>query len=214
MLANIRENEQRRITTLFLNSCFALTIFIIYIYKEFLIVDNIVSFQEKFVFYCLFYVPLVFNAILTKSNVVKKITIGALFIFYVIAILNILFVDDIFGRHFFIDFYYAESPIRNINVDFSVLLRKDMIFHNLANVALLFPAGCFSYYLFKSLRNPFLYTYVFVVSDVCIEALQFVFAVGVFDLSDITTNLIGVALAYIVSFIADKTKILVKTSKD
>jgi glycopeptide antibiotics resistance protein len=120
------------------------------------------------------------------------------------AALNVLFIDDIFGRHFFVDFYYAKEPVRNMILDFGSIFARDMLSHNIMNVMLLFPAGCFAYYLYKPLRNPFMFAYIFIVTDICIEALQFVFAIGVFDITDLITNLFGVALAYISCLIVDR----------
>lgn len=176
----------------------------IYIYKEFILFNNIVSIPEKFLFYSLFYLPLLCNIGLTENESTKRLIIHALFLFYVMAAINVLFIDDIFDRHFFIDFYYSDNPIRNMKFDFSELFSRKMFFHNVMNVILLFPAGCFSYYLYKLLRNPWLYTYIFVITDVCIEALQFVFAVGVFDVCDIITNLFGVFLAYVLASFIEK----------
>ena len=103
-----------------------------------------------------------------------------------------------------IDFYYATDPIRNLKFDVAELFSRKMFFHNVMNIILLFPAGCFSYYLYKPLRHPLLYAYIFIITDICIEAMQFVFAVGVFDICDIITNLAGVLIAYIICFIWDR----------
>lgn len=70
--------------------------------------------------------------------------------------------------------------------------------HYFENMLLLMPAGYFSFKLFKSFRNPFLYFYVFGITDLCIECIQFVFAIGVFDINDLFMNMLGVTLTFII----------------
>ena len=186
------------------NYVVAVIAFAIYFYREFLLFNNIVSFNEKFISYSAFYIPLVLNIIFAKNEKTRKTIVNILFLYYIMAAINVLYIDDIFGRHFFVDFYYAKTPIRNMNLNIFELLQPEMFWHNCANMILLFPAGCFAYYLYKPLRNPCLYAYIFIVTDICIEALQFVFAVGIFDVTDVITNVTGATIAYLICYISEK----------
>lgn len=127
-----------------------------------------------------------------------------LFMIYIVAMVYFLIFSDQFGREPYETMRYNLEPFLEIRrfITYRELLTTESVMLNLfGNVVAFMPFGM----LIRWVRNrktnvfvAFLYSFAF---SLCIEWVQLVTRLGVFDVDDIIMNTLGGVLGYIVYWI-------------
>ncbi|GEO04936.1 hypothetical protein AAE02nite_26000 [Adhaeribacter aerolatus] len=125
------------------------------------------------------------------NNVTNRLT-TVLFIIYIIALAWILLFK--LG----VQFSYMEK--RNVNlIPFGELFLNGKIDagENLMNVVIFVPLGMYVGVLFSSWRSGKKFFFIFLMSLI-VEGLQFIMAVGAFDITDLFTNTLGGIIGWMI----------------
>lgn len=138
-----------------------------------------------------------------KKNKLRTVCL-VLFMIYIVAMVYFLIFSDQFGREPYETMRYNLEPFLEIKrfIRYRELLTTESVMLNLVgNVVAFMPFGM----LIRWVRNKktsvfvaFLYSLAFTL---CIEWVQLVTKLGVFDVDDIIMNTLGGVLGYIVYWI-------------
>lgn len=127
-----------------------------------------------------------------------------LFVIYVLAIIYFLLLSDIYGRtEVYLDYRYNLIPFLEIKrfihsaISGGSIHFRDVCINLIGNVVAFVPFGALVRWVRNKKTGAFvaiLYTFLF---SLCIELVQLVTKVGVFDVDDLILNTLGGAIGYL-----------------
>ncbi len=138
-----------------------------------------------------------------KKNLSKALFILYLFLVWLFFIDRGLIIHKLFGAYWS---FIRPLGFRSINFipSFATMLDEGKAVL-LLNLAAFIPMGFFIC-LFTKGKSKYKHTYLILVIPVLIEALQYIFATGAFDINDIILNVISGIIGVIAFMIINKIK--------
>lgn len=131
-----------------------------------------------------------------------------LFIIYCIAIVYFLIFSDLFGRgRGYDEMRYNLEPFLEIRrfIVYRNYLRKTSVLLNLfGNVLAFVPFGMLIHFVRNRQTGFFAVLLLSVAFSLCIECVQLVTKLGVFDVDDIIMNTFGGCIGYLIYYILEK----------
>lgn len=110
-------------------------------------------------------------------------------IIYILFLYLCLFDRDVYKDRVYSDGTYIKKWIK-------ILFKNKVVFRNIiGNIIIFIPMGM----LIKQIKGKQIYHFLLAISIIiCIETLQYITQIGVFDIMDILFNMIGTAIGYII----------------
>lgn len=131
-----------------------------------------------------------------------------LFYLYIILLSYFLFFSERYGRENTTQVYRYNlvlfKEIKRFIKYWKVLGIESFIVNIVGNIVAFAPFGFMLPVLNKRYRHFFLVTFLSLLFSVCIETIQLIFKVGIFDVDDMLLNTIGGILGYLFYAICNK----------
>ncbi len=146
----------------------------------------------------------------TKIRYLKGIS-GFLFLVYVLAVIYFMFLADSFNRVEGMGAYRYNlqlfQEIKRFPSMWNVHGPWWALVNLMGNVVVFMPFGFFLPMLRSGLRNGLGITILTFLFSLCVETMQLVFKIGVFDVDDLLLNTIGGMIGYIIFYIIHRVYI-------
>lgn len=143
-----------------------------------------------------------------KNKRVVKVTLSISFIFYLVALIDILFIEPrVFQPNMQFLQYIRQwtniIPFKNISTYVKALfngrINMDTILRNLVgNFMLFLPMGIYLPYFIKRIGKINVYCICLIVALFMVELVQLIGRIGVFDIDDIILRFIGAFVGYLI----------------
>ncbi|WP_185806867.1 VanZ family protein [Bacillus salinus] len=130
-----------------------------------------------------------------------------LFVLYALCLVYLMFLSDVRTAGGYYSYNIVPfATIKNYFINFRYFNIDTWIINIVGNVIVFVPFGLFLPLMNKRLRKPILFIVVFIAIITSLEMLQFIFAVGSFDVDDILLNTIGAVIGLFITYRNKGTK--------